>query len=230
MDNKYCEFLKSNFPNFPNPDLKEIEQIYIKICENNILTDFFVEKLRELDKEISIEFINRYKKTLNKLLIYIGVNDEDIINFSFRSSVEYILKSLCSFNEFSSEEKINKLSFRSISELLKKEENYLYTDMKVDSSNLLSLYGKFSNEVHGKVDIKINELEYMNLILGTNHVDYSKIYNNICNIVDTYEKIFIRALNISLSNIDASIIFKLSNIVSNKRIKKIFIDEVYSKK
>lgn len=70
--------------------------------------------------------------------------------------------------------------------------------MYKDINPLIRTYGDFSNKLHGK-DIKINnETKYLQEILTQDNINYKKICNSICDIVDYYEIIMIKILKLSI--------------------------------
>lgn len=220
MSNKYIEFLAENFPNLPLKRKKTLEKIHKKVCENNIMSDFFLINVHENYPHAKLEYIKIYKLQLNKILIYIGINDQDAISFCFRCFIEDILKFVYSLQNDYELDKINKTNFRFLSESLKDDTKQLYTGMKDDISKLLSYYGQYSNGVHGKnIDID-NEVEYMKLIISNeDNVDYNKLYRDLNNIVKLYELILIKSLKLKL---DSTVVFRLEKIMTNDEIKEIF--------
>lgn len=220
MNENYIDFLKESFPKLTLQQSDDLKKIYMKICENNILSDYFRSQLTGKYEKVKIEYLDYYRSQLNKILIYIGINEENIINFCFRASTEYILKLLYSMKNDNDISAIDKKSFRFLSDDLKNKDEELYKDMVQDIAKLLSDYGHFSNKIHGKLNDK-NELQYMNEILTGSNIDFSRTFRQLTNIVDVYEKILIRSLKINKKNIDASLIFRLENLISNNRISKL---------
>lgn len=220
MSDTYIAFLKENFPNMPLNNEEILKKVHLKICENNIMSDFFLSNALNKYPHAKLEYINIYKLQVNKILIYVGINDQNILNFCFRSFIESILKFVYSLQNDYELQKINKTGFRFLGESLKKDEKALYRGMKDDISKLLSYYGQYSNDIHGKnIDIK-NEIEYMKSILSSkNNIDYNKLYKDLDRIIELYELILIKSLNLT---IEGGIVFRLSHIMSNDDIKNIF--------
>lgn len=224
MKNKYINFLNESFPKLSLEEEEALIDIYKTICENNIFTDSFKNKLCLKYEHAKDEYFEYYRNQLNKILIYVGINDKNVIDFCFRLSVEYLLKLLYSIKNNLDIKEINKKSFRFLSEDLKNTDSEIYTGMVDDISILLSYYGKFSNEIHGKIEQK-TELEYMDEILKNKDTRFMTIKTQLSKLVKIYEKIFIKILQMNLKNVDAGLIFRLSNIMSNKRIKKLFWED-----
>ena len=220
MSNVYIEFLKKNFPSLNLDNEKILEKIHLKICENNIMSDFFLANILNVYPNAKSEYIKIYKLQMNRILIYIGINDQNVLNFCFRSFIESILKLIYSLQNNYEIEKINKTSFRFLGDSLKDDKKSLYPNMKNDISKLLSYYGQYSNDIHGKNINVQNEIEYMQLILSSNNsINYNKIYTDLNNIIKIYELILITALNLTM---ESSVVFRLSKILSNDQIKAIF--------
>lgn len=220
----YINFLENSFPKCPVKKEKIIESIYEKICENNMLTDIFTPRIIKKYPKSQIEFLQLYKKQLNKILIYIGLNEEDGLNFCFRSCIEYLLKFIYSIQTVNNFSTINNINYRHLSESLKDEENQIYPNIKIDINNFFDYYGKFSNSVHGKTQKTKNEIIYLEQIISFKHINYSKVYNYMSNILNSYEKVMQNILKITSKNLSASEILRCKEIMKNNKFNKLFKD------
>ncbi|CDI49205.1 hypothetical protein [Clostridium tetani] len=214
----FNEFLQEFFPRHPSKKSRNLEEIYKKICENNMLTDIFINKINTEDVNDKKIFLSLYRNKFVKVLLYIGLNDIDSINYCIRSSVEYLLKFLFSVQNNSEVGIANKTSYRYLKESLKDINKEIYCDMHKDIDPLISAYGNFSNKLHGK-DIKINnETKYLQEILTQESIPYKKLCESICEIVDCYEIIMIKILKLNITKLSASEIFRITNFWNNDKV------------
>lgn len=222
-DNTYAEFLKRNFPSCPVIDDTVTLNIYNLICQNNVLTNIFLARILDKYPKFQIGFLELYQKQLNKILIYIGLNESDGLNYCVRSLVEYLLKFFYSVKIEESFDKINKFQYRHLSEeLRKKEEGQI--DFGDNIQIFLNYYGLFSNELHGKADKITCELDYLQQIISNKHIDYNKIFNALKNIIYKYFVILIQILDLSVSNLSFDEILRIRNVMTEKQVEKIFIN------
>ncbi|MHB9937891.1 hypothetical protein CF098_07660 [Clostridium sporogenes] len=219
--NNFSKFLQEFFPRHPSKNSKNLQMVYEKICENNMLTDIFINKINEDNIKDRTIFLILYKNKFVKILLYIGLNDIDSINYCIRSAVEYLLKFLFSIKNNSDIKIAGQTSFKYLKESLKDPNGELYHSMYKDINPLISTYGNFSNKLHGK-DIRINnETEYLQEILTQNNVDYKKLCDTICQIVDCYEIIMIKILKLNIKKLSASEALRITNFWDKDKVNKL---------
>ena len=94
---EYIKFLINNFPKTKIISDSNIELCYKRVCENNLICEIvqkYIYKYVEDNQMISPKylFLERYRIQLNKILLYIPIGDQTIINYGMRSAIENILK------------------------------------------------------------------------------------------------------------------------------------------
>ena len=90
--NEYSKFLKKFFP--LSAEIPNGNTIYQFVCENNLISEIILSYMDVnkfyMSKEKLI-FYRRYRDGVNKLLIYIPLNDEIGIYACMRYSIEQLL-------------------------------------------------------------------------------------------------------------------------------------------
>nr|WP_302597955.1 hypothetical protein [uncultured Cellulosilyticum sp.] len=214
---EYERFIKKYFPaaNYK----EDLGTLYLYICENNYMTDIYMKYLdrdKEYLSEEKIVFLNRYKIGLNKILIYILINDTIGINACMRYCIEQFLKFTYSIYINKSVNEINKVSYRFLKEELNKT--------SIDSGELKKLYsyyGKYSNEIHDKQTVLTNEMSYLETILVTPNCFIESVNQDISKILRSYHKIMIDIFQIKEMQLSAAERIGLENLLGRKKKEKI---------
>ena len=98
---EYLKFMEKYFPyssKIPNED-----KIYQLVCENNLMVGIILSNMdasRFYLNEEKLIFYRRYRDGVNKILIYIPLNDEIGIYACMRYSIEQLLKFIYSIYPF----------------------------------------------------------------------------------------------------------------------------------
>lgn len=218
--NEYKEFIKKYFPQADTPDW--IQEIYNLVCENNIMCSVIKNHLI-LDKEIlsadKLTYYIRYQNGLNKLLMYIPLNDDIGIYACMRYTIEQILKFIYSIYFDYNVEKINKTSYRNIKEDIKKS-NLISFSIKFKIEKIYPYYAKYSNCIHDKRVDYDKELLSLGDILKEDNGFY-EVVNDLRQIInDSYDIIFC-IFNISYDSLSLSERIKTRNINPTKRRGKV---------
>ncbi|WP_425447707.1 hypothetical protein [Dethiothermospora halolimnae] len=221
---EYRNFVSKHFPysGLNNSDYGSI--IYSRVCENNLVTDIYkkyIEK-QENDTKIycNIRFLEAYKIGVNKILLYVPLNDYASINFCMRNIIENLLKFIYSiyFNcDFTT---INKLSFRKIKDNFKDLKTTKFIDKDIIDL-FLSYYGHFSNSIHDKHSVTEKNLVFLEEIITKNKVDLEKLDEQILNILNNYQVLICNIFKISRKNLSVAESLRLKNALSNKRLEKV---------
>lgn len=221
---EYKEFIKKYFPYSGVINDESIELIYSRICENNLLTDIYEKYINneEYNNGIScyLIFLLRYKNHLNKLLIYIALNDYAGVNFCIRTAIENLLKFLYSIYFNKSFKTVNTTSFRH----LKEDLNSLQTELFIDTGKLnilFTYYGDFSNSIHDKVESYQSELEYMENIIQSNAFKLNELDGKLVKVLNNYGALICNIFKFSEETFSSSEILRLKNTLSVKRFEKI---------
>lgn len=220
---EYRNFIIKYFPYCSLCTNTEMENLYRYICENNFTTDIYRKYLEPNKFHLTPQkliFLNRYQVQLNKLLIYVPLNDGLGVNACMRYCTEQLLKFLYAICIDEGIDRINTIKYRFLKENLKSNIHLIgITDNEIDK--LSSYYAKYSNEIHDKNNIIDNEVIYLKqVITGPN--DYIKEVNNDLNkILEIYHNIMITVFEIHKNSLASFERIRLPQIVGKKRADKL---------
>lgn len=216
MNNEYMEFLKENFPSSYQANSIEGNIIYSRVCENNIMCDMFD---IHINNEASQYFLRRYREQFNKLILACAINEKSCIDYFMRSAIEYSLKMIYAFLKSNIEiAKINTIAYRNLNKELKGDER-LFNNVSL--GELFSLYGMFSNCVHGELNSS-NDILYIKNIISTKQFNFQKLDSEILRLLNNFQKICALLLKIDSSYLSTPTRIRLNKIVSNKRVDAIY--------
>lgn len=217
--NEYKKFLSKNFPSIVL--YEQYVDVYKVICKNNILTEIYIKymskKINCLDKTI---FLNRYAIGLNKILIYLPLNDAIGINACMRYAVEQFLKFIYSNCTNIDVKKINETSYRHIKEDLKKR-NANIRIYNEDLIRLYSYYANYSNDVHDKRVSLDEEIIFLQSILSDKNNYIKKVYDDIVNITKLFDKMMINLFEIQERMLSMSERLRIKSSIGNKQFDNI---------
>jgi hypothetical protein len=221
---EYKHFIEKHFPNSAIVKTDNIELIYARICENNLITEIFEKYIigNEYIKNCNYQiiFLRRYKNQLNRLLLYLPLNDLTCINFSLRATAEYLLKFIYSIYFDENLHSITRRKFRDLREGLNKVETDLFID-KAKINILFSYYGEFSNSIHDKIDIGQSQIEYMESIIECETLDLKSLDDKLLTILNNYQILICNIFKISEQTLSVAETVRLNNILSPKRLTKV---------
>lgn len=223
ITSEYKEFIKKYFPcsgilNDPN-----IESIYYRICENNLITDIYEKYIGDktfTNISCQIIFLQNYRIQFNKLLLYLPLNDNNCINFCMRAVIENLLKFLYSIYFKENYNNISKCKFRDIRERLNKINANLFMD-KNKFNILFSYYGEFSNSIHDKSYSTEQHLNYLGSIIEANCLNLDYLDKKLLNILNCYEELICTIFKIEERTFSMSENLRLKNSLTPKRVEKI---------
>lgn len=218
----YFHFIKKYYP-YCKASIK-INLVHEKIEENNILLQILINHIKTnylyLNND-KLVFLNRYMSGINKILLYIPLNDDIGVDACMRFSIEQVLKFIYSIYFDKSAQSINKTSYRNIKDdfkNIKSEIDIIYDDL----SKLNTYYGKYSNNIHKSCYTESDDLYYLADILTKNDSKISTdIYNDLTKIFKIVDKIIIDIFDIKIEALNISERLRLSNGLSNRRYKYI---------
>lgn len=220
--NEYHTFLNRNFPNSYLTKNKYRDVLYSRIWENNVMTEIFEEKLKIRKDSCALTFLTAYREQITKLLIYFPLNDNTVVDFAIRCSVEYLLKLIYSIRFHSRESDLLIVSNKSYKKL--KEElssSFLKTSINDSLNDLFQKYGNYSNRVHAKSIDAEYELGYLQDVISSVGVDYSKFDKILINILDDFEIILSFLLLEDSYCLSTSKLLTLSKGIDSNRYLKI---------
>lgn len=214
---EYEEFINKYFPFSTYHSL--YTDVYKIICKNNILTDIYLKYSDIGEDHESILFLHRYKWGLNKILLYLPVNDGIGINGCIRYSIEQLLKFIYSICFNYSIDKINKTSYRHIKDDLKTRTSTI----RIKTENLECLYvyyAKYSNDVHDK-NTSNQEIDFLEMILKSDSKFINQVHADLINITKQFDTIMIYLFNIRTNNLSLAETHQLQRILSAKQYSKL---------
>lgn len=219
---KYELFLEKYFPYLKiTGNQMQFKELHSLVCRNNFMTDIYIKyidiKQCYLNDEKMI-FLKRYKIQLNKLLIYIPLNDSIGINGCIRSCIEQLIKFVYAIYVDEDTSKINITKYRILKEKLLDAEIEIET---TELNKLFSYYGSYSNEIHDKGTCLNDELIYLKDLLVGENIYIKNINKDIRNIITIYEDIMIKVFGISERHLASFERMQLPKIVGINRSKKI---------
>lgn len=183
---EYQKFLTKFYPQV-NYSV-DCSSLYMLVVENNIMTKLFLKYKNKKDGEDI--FYKRFRDAVNKLLIYVPLNDGIGINACMRYLIEQFLKYIYSIYFNLTIKNINKISYRHIKEDFKEKEN-IEEKILCRLEKLYSFYAKYSNDVHECSIVYEKELTFLAKILKEDNIYISKIISDLQKILFvTYEIMF----------------------------------------
>lgn len=213
----YYDFIQKYFPNSGASD--KIEILYRKIEEINTLYEIFQNHTNFANSylnEDKIIYLKRHIVGLNRLLIYVPLNDDIGIDACMRYSVEQFLKFLYGIYFDKDINKINKTSFRNIKDDFKELTNL---DARVSEclTTIYNLYGKYSNNIHKNCALDEDRFKYLSEIL-TSETGYAyKIQEDIDKIFSFFATVMASIFEIKMEGLSSSERLRLYSGLKRKK-------------
>lgn len=222
MRNEYNEFIKKHFPYSSCNENESIELLYARVCENNLVTEVYEKYILAEECGINYHFIflQKYRNQLNKLLLYLPLNEPSGINFCMRATIENLIKFLYSIYFRVDLQSVTRCKFRHIREGLSGVETESYID-KVKMNILFNFYGNFSNSIHDKVEDQEFQLEYMESIIETCAFGLVELEAKVVTMLNIYESLICNIFEIKEETLSSSDILRLKKSLSSNRFKKV---------
>lgn len=210
---EYNDFLNTYFPQTKSHPY--YSNIYNLICKNNILTDIYIKYSNIENDNDNIVFLQRYKWGLNKILLYLPLNDGIGINACMRYFIEQLLKFLYSICFSLSVDKINQTSYRHIKDDFKKRnKNISIKDQ--DLTFLYTYYANYSNDVHDK-NTTTQEIGFLEEILKSDNKFIKQVNNDLFKVTSHFDKIMINLFNITIDNLSLGEAQRLQRHMNSKQ-------------
>lgn len=200
----YYNFIKKYFPNSGLSD--EVEILYQKIEQINILYEIFQYHMdlpnNYLDED-KVIYLKRHIVGLNRLLIYVPLNDDIGIDACMRFSIEQFLKFLYGIYFDKDINKINKTSYRNIKDDFKRLTDL---DPKINDCliTIYNLYGKYSNNIHKNCELDEDTFKYLSEILTTDTEYAYKIQEDLDKIFYFFATVMSCIFEIKLESLNSS--------------------------
>lgn len=215
----YENFIKLHFPYSKCMNNETPILVYRLVYELNMMSGIFKNYIGNRPYNI---FLDKYINKINKLLLYIPLNDQDSINFIIRSAVENIIKFIVCKYSSKDIKCISKMGFRNLKEEIQLLSNSTVIDME-SIDKLFSLYGQYSNDVHGKDYTDKNEIKFLQSYILNENLSLSRTKDDVMKIIESYYKILNKSFNIKFSDFGSAERIRIRRSLSNKRYEKINI-------
>lgn len=219
---EYLKFMEKYFPyssKIPNED-----KIYQLVCENNLMVGIILSNMdasRFYLNEEKLIFYRRYRDGVNKILIYIPLNDEIGIYACMRYSIEQLLKFIYSIYFEKDIIDINRTSYRYIKGDIKNNDN-IDTYIKQHLMKLYTYYANYSNDLHDKEVTCNKELDFLgNIIQSENEFAYD-IEKDLKEILTLSYEILCHLFDIKYDLLNISERLSLAHLNSRGRKRKIY--------
>lgn len=212
---KYIEFTKKHIPNSAFLLLQENKQreFFYIIHGSMVLLDIFINHCKLNGKSEEIEnFLLGFRHNFNKLLLTVPLNDENIISYNLRVTVEILLKTIIFLSSEYSLQDTNNMTFREIEDFFNRENHSWSPEEKQQIGELKKIYGENSKILHIKDIQNIEYTEYLEEII-TNKTDYmDRIINQIKHFKRSLENVLINLLEIDKNKFSS---YERSNLQEN---------------
>lgn len=218
--NLYLEFIQKNFPKSSLLKNDNIHRLYEIIQEVNLSISILNKYTLKKDNDCCNVFLSRFQDALNKILLYIPLNDSTGINILFRIMIESLLRYLYSITTINNNfEKINKLPFRNLKSKLK---CYNISDYQI----LYSMYAKYSNYIHGKKEYN-DTIVILQDIISSEQFDVKLVINEILKLVRIYNEYTIKLSNIKSTSFSIADTKLLKRYCSSSYLTNYFYKYIY---
>lgn len=201
---EYGEFINKYFP--LSSQIKNEEALYRLICESNLISQIMLKYISlevEYLTESKLIFYKRFRDGVNKLLMYLPLNEEIGIYACMRYSIEQFLKFVYAIYFDKELEVIGKTGYRHIKEDIK-QNTVITNDIKIELQRIYSYYAKYSNDVHAKEIDENEELVSLGRIIREKN-EYSKeIEDDLRNFLNISYKIMNSIFRIKYEMLNAS--------------------------
>ncbi|MDQ0202454.1 hypothetical protein [Pectinatus haikarae] len=212
--NLYLEFIKKNFPESAIAKNINIYDFYKIIQEVNLSISILSKYAIQNDNDCWEIFLSRFQDALNKLLLYLPLNDSTGINILFRIMVESLLKYLYSISIDSDFNKIDKLAYRELKAKLK--------HTNIDYQVLYSIYAKYSNSIHVKKEYNNDTIIILQDIISSKQPNIVKLINEVLKLVNIYNERTIKLSNIKITTFSMAEVKSLKRYCSPSYLKNYF--------
>lgn len=214
---EYRNFLSKFFPYADYSE--EFNNIYLRICENNIISEIFKRFVNKED--YSIFFLDIYLSKFNKLLLYLPLKDQDSIDICIRGSVENLLRFYYCIFEKEQLNKVKKINYRNLKDNLLNQDFFNNVENKQCLNILLSKYGEYSKSVHIENVNKASEIDYLETIILKGEVEYSILDRDILKILNVHLILTSKLLDIKYKEFNTADRLRLNNKLRGGRLNKI---------
>lgn len=219
---EYAEFTSKFFPLSAKIENEEI--LYQLICESNLISKIILKYINfdvgYVDETKTI-FYKRFRDGINKLLLYLPLNEEIGIHACMRFSIEQLLKFVYSIYFDKSVEDINKTGYRHIKEDIK--ENHLIPEtVKLQLQKIYTYYAKYSNDIHAKTVIENEELISLGRIIRSKNEYSGNIEIDLRKVLNVSYIIMHLIFGLKYEILNASERMSIEHLASRKRKRTIY--------
>lgn len=219
---EYAEFINRYFP--ASSKIENDEVLYQLICESNLISKIMLKYLSlevAYINEAKIIFYRRFRDGVNKLLIYLPLNEEIGIHACMRFSIEQFLKFIYAIYFDKEPDEISKTGYRHLKEDIKNND-LIPREVKFELQKIYTYYAEYSNDMHAKEIDENEELISLGRIIRTSNEYSSRIENDLRNLLNTSYTIMSEIFHIKYEMLNASERIGIENLSSRGRKKKIY--------
>ncbi|MBB6023570.1 preprotein translocase subunit Sss1 [Paenibacillus sp. JGP012] len=192
---RYKEFIDTHFPSnvwtAKQGRLKTIDKLHSLAYDNLILIEVFQNWIEEHACQCNKQFLSDFKEYINSILVALPVNHVGFVGYLIRSAVETLLKLLYSL-AFPDKDQgtIARTAFRNLKDELKEAYKIKESTKLPKLSQLFSLYGTYSKEIHAHLTNNFNALGTLDYYVS----NYFEKMNHFVKDVNAMFKLFIELL------------------------------------
>lgn len=214
---EYGKFINKYFPS--SAPIENEEALYRLICESNLISQIMLKYISlevEYLTESKLIFYKRFRDGVNKLLMYLPLNEEIGIYACMRYSIEQFLKFIYAIYFDEELEVIGRTSYRHIKEDIKKN-SVISDDIKLEMQKIYTYYANYSNDVHAKEIDENKELVSLGKIIKSDN-EYSKaIENDLRKFLNISYKIMNKIFHIKYEILNTSERMSIERLQSNRK-------------
>lgn len=219
---EYEVFANKYFPF--SSKIKNGEIIYQLVCESNLISKVMLKyidlNMVYLNKE-KIIFYKRFRDGINKLLIYLPLNEEIGINACMRFAIEQFLKFIYAIYFDKEINEISRTGYRHIKEDIHKN-IFISEKVKSELQKLYTYYAKYSNDMHAKEIDQNEELISLGRIIKSDNEYANGIETDLRNVLNISYRIMHFIFHVKYEILNASERMSIEKLRSQKRRENIY--------
>lgn len=158
---------------------------------------------------------------MNKLLIYLPLNEEIGIHACMRFSIEQFLKFIYAIYFDKEPDEISKTGYRHLKEDIRKND-LIPGEVKFELQKIYTYYAEYSNDIHAREIDENEEIISLRRIMRAGNEYSRRIENDLRNLLDISYTIINKIFHIKYEMLNTSERINIENLSSRGRKKKIY--------
>lgn len=219
---EYDYFINQYFP--LSHIIDNAKNIYCLVCENNLISKIMLKYINlnvAYTNMVKLVFYRRFRDGINKILLYLPINEEIGIYACMRYSIEQFLKFIYAIYFDESIERIARVSYRHIKEDIK-ENVEIAGEIKKELQKVYTYYAKYSNDIHAKEFEEDEELISLGKIIKSKNEYANDIETDLRNILNSSYRTMQAIFSVKYEMLEASERINIENFPSSKGKKRIY--------